>query len=108
MRWRWRRKSRCCKRIKAGGWREVACLFLLAGERGELSVRSDGSGWRLVLLAGVRGELPFRSAGDAGMVPLSLRMAAKGGEQGTQLASLKQVSAVLQRSHPRAKRKPDP
>ena len=27
---------------------------------------------------------------------------------GTQLASLKQVSAVLQRSHPRAKRKPDP
>ena len=28
---RWRRKSRCCKRIKAGGWREVACLFLLAG-----------------------------------------------------------------------------
>lgn len=30
LRWRWRRKSRCCKRIKAGGWR--GCLpFLLAG-----------------------------------------------------------------------------
>ena len=61
---------------------EVACLFLLAG---------------------VRGELPFRSAGDAGMVPLSLRMAAKGGEQGTQLAALRQVSPVLQRIRPRAK-----
>ena len=86
-----------------GGWREVACLFLLAGVRGELSVRSDGSGWRLVLLAGVRGELPLRSAGDAGVVPLSLRMAAKGGEQGTQLAALRQVSPVLQRIRPRAK-----
>ena len=30
MRWRWRRKSRYCKRIKAGGWR--GCLpFLLVG-----------------------------------------------------------------------------
>ena len=86
-----------------GGGREVACLVLLAGVRGELSVRSDGSGWRLVLLAGVRGELPLRSAGDAGMVPLSLRMAAKGGEQGTQLAALRQVSPVLQRIRPRAK-----
>ena len=59
--------------------------------------------WRVV-----RGELPDRSAGDAGMVPLTSRETAKGGEQRTQLASLKQVSAVLQRSHPRAKRKPDP
>ena len=43
-----------------------------------------------------------------GAVPLGLQENAKGGEPGTQLASLKQVSAVLQRSHPRAKRKPDP
>ena len=56
-----------------------------------------------VVLARVRGELPARSAGDAGMVPLSLRMAAKGGEQGTQLAALRQVSPVLQRIRPRAK-----
>ena len=62
----------------------------------------------LGVLARVRGELPARSAGDAGMVPLTSRETAKGGEQRTQLASLKQVSAVLQRSHPRAKRKPDP
>ncbi|RHO35215.1 hypothetical protein DW181_14320 [Clostridium sp. AM16-23] len=55
------------------------------------------------LLAGVRGELSVRSAGDAGMVPLSLRMAAKGGEQGAQLAALRQVSPVLQRIRPRAK-----
>ena len=54
------------------------------------------------------GERPDSSAGDAGMVPLTSRETAKGGEQRTQLASLKQVSAVLQRSHPRAKRKPDP
>ena len=60
------------------------------------------------MLARVRGEFPARSAGDAGMVPLTSRETAKGGEQRTQLASLKQVSAVLQRSHPRAKRKPDP
>ena len=62
----------------------------------------------LGVLARVRGEFPARSAGDAGMVPLTSRETAKGGEQRTQLASLKQVSAVLQRSHPRAKRKPDP
>ena len=40
------------------------------------------------------GECPDRSAGDAGMVPLSLRMAAKGGGQGTQLAALRQVPSV--------------
>ena len=50
------------------------------------------------------GECPDRSAGDAGMVPLSLHATAKGGEQGTQLASLKQVSPILQRSYLRAKR----
>ena len=55
-----------------------------------------------------RDELPFRSAGDAVMVPLTSRETAKDGEQGTQLAALRQVSPVLQRSHPRAKRKPDP
>ena len=35
------------------------------------------------------GECPDRSAGDAGMVPLTSRETAKGGEQRTQLASLK-------------------
>ena len=56
----------------------------------------------------VRGELPGWCAGDAGMVPLSSRETAKGEEQATQLAALRQVLPVLQRSHPRAKRKPDP
>ena len=46
--------------------------------------------------------------GDAGMVPLSLRETAKGGKKMIQLAALKQVSSFFQRSHPRAKRKPDP
>lgn len=54
------------------------------------------------------GEIPGRSTGNPGRVPLSLRATAKGGERGTQLASLRQVFLVLQRSHPRAKRKPDP
>ena len=53
------------------------------------------------------GEIPGRSTGDPGRVPLSLRVTAKGGERGTQLASLRQVFLVLQRSHPQAKRKPD-
>ena len=35
-----------------------------------------------VVLARVRGEPPARSAGDAGMVPLTSRAAAKGGERG--------------------------
>ena len=56
----------------------------------------------------VRGELPGWCAGDAGMVPLSARETAKGEEQATQLAALRQVLPVLQRSHLRAKRKPDP
>ena len=56
----------------------------------------------------VRGELPGWCAWDAGMVPLSARETAKGEEQATQLAALRQVLPVLQRSHPRAKRKPDP
>ena len=55
----------------------------------------------------VRGELPGWCAGDAGMVPLSARETAKGEEQATQLAALRQVLPVLQRSHLRAKRKPD-
>lgn len=50
------------------------------------------------------GEIPGRSTGDPGRVPLSLRATAKGGERGTQLASLRQVFLVLQRSHPRDKR----
>ena len=56
----------------------------------------------------VRGELPGWCAGDAGMVPLSSRETAKGEEQATQLAALRQVPSVLQRIFPRAKRKPDP
>ena len=36
----------------------------------------------LGVLERVRGELPARSAGDAGMVPLTSRAAAKGGERG--------------------------
>ena len=62
----------------------------------------------LGVLARVRGEFPARSAGDAGMVPLTSRETAKNGESGTQLAALRQVSPILQRSHPRAKRKPAP
>ena len=46
--------------------------------------------------------------GIPGAVPLGLRKNAKGGENGTQLASLKQVSHFLQRIFPRAKRKPCP
>ena len=56
----------------------------------------------------VRGELPDRSAGDAGRVPLSPRETAKGEEQATQLAALRQVSAALQRILLQAKRKPAP
>ena len=59
-----------------------------------------GLGW----LAGVRGERPAGCARDAGRVPLSSRATAKGGQPMTQLAALRQVSSVVQRSHPRAKR----
>ena len=45
---------------------------------------------------------------DAGMVPLSLQVTAKGENKTTQLAALRQVSSCFQRSHLRAKRKPDP
>ena len=62
----------------------------------------------LGVLARVRGEFPARSAGDAGMVPLTSRETAKGRKSTTQLAALRQVSSCFQRSHPRAKRKPDP
>ena len=63
-------------------------------------------GWLTVLgwLAGVRGERPAGCARDAGRVPLSSRATAKGGQPMTQLAALRQVSSVVQRSHPRAKR----
>ncbi len=59
-----------------------------------------GLGW----LAGVRGERPAGCARDAGRVPLSSRATAKGGQPMTQLAALRQVPSVVQRSHPRAKR----
>ena len=45
---------------------------------------------------------------DSGRVPLSPQKNAKDGEQGTQLAALRQVSAALQRILLRAKRKPAP
>ena len=63
-----------------------------------------------VKLVGEGYAVSFRlgAPGDAGMVPLSARETAKGEEQATQLAALRQVLPVLQRSHPRAKRKPAP
>ena len=63
-----------------------------------------------VKLVGEGYAVSFRlgAPGDAGMVPLSLREIAKGGKTMIQLAALKQVSSFFQRSHPRAKRKPDP
>ena len=63
-----------------------------------------------VKLVGEGYAVSFRlgAPGDAGMVPLSLREIAKGGKKMIQLAALKQVSSFFQRSHPRAKRKPDP
>ena len=65
----------------------------------------SASKWR----GGRVGEAPGADAlWDSGRVPLSPRENAKGGEQGTQLASLKQVSPALQRIFPRAKRKPAP
>ena len=45
---------------------------------------------------------------DSGKVPLGLRATARDEKKMMQLASLRQVSPLLQRSHPRAKRKPDP
>ena len=64
----------------------------------------------VVKLVGEGYAVSFRlgAPGDAGMVPLSLREIAKGGKKMIQLAALKQVSSFFQRSHPRAKRKPDP
>ena len=60
--------------------------------------------WR----GGRAGHPPGAGAGIFGAVPLGLRKNAKGGGAGTQLASLRQVFLVLQRSRPRAKRKPAP
>ena len=54
------------------------------------------------------GYPPGMGAGIFGAVPLGLRKNAKGGEQGTQLAALRQVSAALQRILLQAKRKPAP
>ena len=56
------------------------------------------------------GPVSFRSGvqGDRGKVPLGLQENAKGGEAWTQLATLKQVSTLLQRILLRAKRKPCP
>ncbi len=64
------------------------CMCLrgvLVRVRGELPDRSAVKIWKRifeVVLARVRGEPPARSAGDAGMVPLTSRAAAKGGERG--------------------------
>ena len=89
----------------------MCLLGVLVRVRGELPDRSAVKIWKRifeVVLARVRGEFPARSAGDAGMVPLTSRETAKGRKSTTQLAALRQVSSCFQRSHPRAKRKPDP
>ena len=58
-------------------------------------------------LAEVRaGQLPAPGAVDFKAVPLCLQKNAEGGENGTQLASLRQASSFFQRIHLRAKRKP--
>ena len=60
-------------------------------------------------LAEVRaGQLPAPGAVDFQAVPLCLQKNAKGGENGTQLASLRQATHFLQRIFLRAKRKPEP
>ncbi len=60
-----------------------------------------------VNLAEVRaGQLPAPGAVDFQAVPLCLQKNAKGGENGTQLASLRQATHFLQRIFLRAKRKP--
>ena len=60
-------------------------------------------------LAEVRaGQLPAPGAVDFQAVPLCLQKNAKGGENGTQLASLRQAPHFLQRIFLRAKRKPAP
>ena len=62
-----------------------------------------------VNLAEVRaGQLPAPGAVDFQAVPLCLQKNAKGGENGTQLASLRQAPHFLQRIFLRAKRKPAP
>ena len=59
-----------------------------------------------VNLAEVRaGQLPAPGAVDFQAVPLCLQKNAKGGENGTQLASLRQAPHFLQRIFLRAKRK---
>ena len=58
-------------------------------------------------LAEVRaGQLPAPGAVDFQAVPLCLQKNAKGGENGTQFASLRQAPHFLQRIFLRAKRKP--
>ena len=54
------------------------------------------------------GQLPAPGAVDFQAVPLCLQKNAKGGENGTQLASLRQAPHFLQRIFLRAKRKPEP
>ena len=84
----------------------MCLLGVLARVRGELPDRSAVKIWKRIFEVCWRGyavRFPDRSARDAGMVPLSSRETAKGGEQGTQLAALRQVSPVLQRIRPRAK-----
>ena len=54
------------------------------------------------------GQLPAPGAVDFQAVPLCLQKNAKGGENGTQLASLRQAPHFLQRIFLRAKRKPCP
>ena len=100
--------------MKAQGvW--CSCAFVYFSRCGEMiwwRMGKWGMFWNRLfwkLNRGVRTELPPASgAGDFRAVPLSLRKNAKGGENWTQLASLRQVSHFLQRILPRAKRKPCP
>ena len=75
----------------------VGCLLLGVG----LKERSG-------LVHGVGRYAPVRlrawTLRDSGRVPLTPQKNAKDGELRTQLAALRQVSSVVQRSHPRAKR----
>ena len=89
----------------------MCLLGVLARVRGELPDRSAVKNWKRnfeVCWRGYAVRFPDRSARDAGMVPLSSRVAAKGRKSATQLAALRQVSAALQRILLRAKRKPAP
>ena len=61
-----------------------------------------------IIVSTSKGGAAGAGLGIAGGMYYGSQQNAKGGGDGVQLASLRQVFLVLQRSHPRAKRKPDP